>query len=116
MNSQDGRYDWTKPEYANEQPGPRYDYMGPFGSKEEELISRAILPASIPAVQLADVVRPPIPNVYLFRPRFGYRSRQLGVADLMNIDELYAEPPVRHDAADQGWQGTLRDAQSNNSW
>lgn len=116
MNSPDTRYDYTDPDFADEQPGPRYDYMGPFATKEQELISRAILPVVIPAVQLADLVRPPLPQVYLFPPKLGYRTRQIGIADLMNIDELYAEPPKRYDAADQGWEGTLRNAQGNNSW
>jgi hypothetical protein len=90
--------------------------MGPFASKEEELISRAILPATIPKVQLVDAVRPPIPQIMLFRSRFGYRTKQLGIADLVNIDEIYAEPPTRNDAADQGYEGTLRNAQGNSSW
>lgn len=116
MNSQDSRYDYTDPMYEDEKLGPRYDYMGPFATKEQELTSRAILATTIPAAQLADIVRPPLPQLLLFRPRFGHRTAQLGIADLMNVDEIYAEPPTRYDAADQGWQGTLRNAQGNNSW
>lgn len=128
MNTADTNYDRTKPwreqplqvddgTYpAQAQPGPRYDYMGPFSSKQDELISRALLANTIPGVQLADIVRPPIPMIDPFRSRYGYRTRQIGIADLMNVDELYTEPPVRYDAADQGWEGTLRNAQGGGFW
>jgi hypothetical protein len=120
MNTQDGNYDYTKPwRTSNDdgpEPGPRYDYMGPFASKEEEIITRALVSNTIPGVQLADVVRPPLPQIQLFPPKTGYRTRQIGIKDLRYVDELFTGPPVRQDAADQGYQGTMRYAQDNNSW
>lgn len=118
MNTQDGNYDYTKPWRTSEdnEPGPRYDYMGPFATKEEEIITRALVSNTIPGVQLADVVRPPLPQIMLFPPKYGYRSRQIGLEDLMDVDALFLGPPTRENAADQGYQGTMRYAQDNNSW
>ena len=116
MNSADGNYDHTKPWRRDPQPGPRYDYMGPFSTLEEELTLRAKLAPTIPAVQLADIVRPQIPQVMLFRPKYGYRVRQIGIADLMNVDELFLDPGNQNGAADAGWQGTSRFAQQGGSW
>lgn len=117
MNTQDGKYDYTHPwQKEEDQPGPRYDYMGPFASKEEEIITRALVSNTIPGVQLQDVVRPPLPQIQLFPPKYGYRSRQIGLSDIAYVDELYAGPPTRENAADQGYQGTMRYAQENSSW
>lgn len=119
MNSQDSIYDRSKPRdiVADQvEPEIRYDYMGPFSSVQERLISQALNAVTMPGEVLQQVVRPNLPQVDPFRPRFGYRTRSLSVTDVMNVDAEFQ--PVRKDftASDAGYEGTLRNAQGQGFW
>jgi hypothetical protein len=93
-----------------------WDYTGPFASKEEQLATQALSVASIPGDMLSEVVRPPLPQIKLFPPRYGYRTRQLGINDILNVDELYQSPPTRVGGILPGAVGTERNAQGTGSW
>ena len=110
--NQDGVYDHSKGRpIVGEDPEPsllRYDFMGPFANAQEAFMARALKAATMPAALLTDLVRPPLPQIQLFPPRFGYRTRQLGIQDVMDVNaEL---PPTRVDfTRDPGsYQGTAR--------
>jgi hypothetical protein len=105
MDQQDGVY--------NRRP---WDYIGPFASKEEQLATQALSVATIPGEMIREVVRPPLPQIKLFPSRFGYRTRQLGIRDILNVDELYQAPPTRTGGIMPGAEGTLRNAQGTGSW
>jgi hypothetical protein len=124
-NTPDGRYDTTKPwqnkpgMVRDDEADPynlRYDYLGPHGSRDEAVISQAIASVTTPAQFLQDIVRPPLPQVQLFRSRFGYRSRQIGIADIMDVDEIYAEPRTDLSGGIGGYEGTSRNSSGNASY
>lgn len=95
-NTPDGRYDRTKPWEPGVSPqpiAPRYQYLGPFASNEERLTQQAIQGAVIPGEDLATLVRPPLPQVNLFPPRFGYGdSSSPGIDQIVNVSRAYTEP------------------------
>jgi hypothetical protein len=81
--------------------------MGPFANAQEAFMVRALRAATMPAALLQDIVRPPLPQVQLFPPRFGYRKRELSLLDIMDVNQEL--PPTRVDfTRDQGYQGTAR--------
>jgi len=118
MMGQDGVYDHSKGRpIVDEDPEPsllRYDYMGPFSSMQEGLMTRALYSLTMPAALLQDIVRPPLPQVNLFPPRFGYRTRELGIMDVMDVNEAYDEPQrVDYTKSNAGYEGTSRNDLGN---
>jgi len=113
-----GRRPWNdRPQDAIEesQEDTRYDYLGPHSSRDEAVISQALASTTTPGEYLADIVRPPLTQVQLFRQRYGYRSRQLGIADIMDVDKIYAEPRTEMGGAATP-QGTSRNSLGNASY
>lgn len=116
MQNADSVYDHSKPrEIVDNGPEIRYDYMGPFASTQEALLTRAIRSVTLPAAMIQDLVRPPLPQIQLFPPRFGYRTRQLSLMDVVNVDEEFQ--PRRSDFTQSpgSFQGTSRNA-SESIW
>lgn len=93
----------------------RYDYLGPHSSRDEAMMSQAIASVTTPGEYLTDIVRPPLPQVQLFRARYGYRTRQLGIEDIMDVDEIYAEPRTELGGA-AGYEGSSRNSLGNASY
>lgn len=109
-NSPDGVYDdrpWNRP--------PDWTYLRPFSSNEERLTQQALEAATAPGAMLADVVRPPLDQVQLFRPRTGYRTRALGLEDIIDIDRVI---PPRQDMSGewQGFAGSSRNSNGTSTW
>ena len=119
MNSQDSIYDRSKPGGIvadQEEIGIRYDYMGPFGSVQERLLSQALNSITMPAAQIQAVVRPNLPQVDPFRPKFGYRTRAIAITDVMNVDEEFQPERVDFTGSQAGYKGTERNAQDQGFW
>lgn len=119
MNSQDGVYDHSKGRPITDESvveGIRYDYMGPFESTQQALISQALNVVTMPRQEVQRVVRPRLPHVTLLPPMKGYRTRELGLMDVMNVNQ--DQPPTRVDfsGGNAGYQGTERNAQSGGFW
>lgn len=119
MMTQDSVYDHSKGRsITNEEPDPsllRYDYMGPFANAQEAFMARALKSATMPANLLQDLVRPPLPQIQLFPPRFGYRTRQLGILDVMDVNNEF-EPTRMDFTGEKGsYQGTARNV-SESVW
>jgi hypothetical protein len=55
-------------------------------------VQQALSVAEIPGDELQQVVRPPLPQVQLFPPRFGYPTGTIGITDVMSADRY---PPDR---------------------
>ena len=116
MYQSDSVYDQGKPRaIVDNGPKIRYDYMGPFANVQEALLTRAVRSVTLPAVMIQDLVRPPLQQVQLFPPRYGYRTRQLGIMDVMNVGEEFT--PERRDFSQSpgSFQGTSRNA-SESIW
>jgi len=112
MEDASGVYDYSKGRpIVNEQPEPsllRYDFMGPFANAQEAFMARALKAATMPAALLPDLIRPPLPQVQLFPPRFGYRTRELGIEDVMDVNESFQPTRVDFTRDPGGYQGTAR--------
>ncbi len=85
----DGWYDRTKPWNRP----PRWSYSGPNDGPMERRVQEALNAVTQPGAELADIVRPPLDQVQLFRPRFGYRRRCLSITDIIEVDRVYRNPP-----------------------
>ena len=117
----DGRYDHTKPWVTgipSDQPNtPKWSYNGPFASNMERLTTQALMAATMPASQLQEMVRPPLPQVQLFPPRFGYEDRNLqpSIDDVVSLDRYYIEPRVSwYSGSPAGYSGSSRDSLGSN--
>jgi len=93
----------------------RYDYLGPHSSRDQALMTQAIASVTTPGEYLTDIVRPPLPQVQLFRPRYGYRTRELEISDIMDVDEIYDEPRTELGGA-AGYEGSSRNSLGNASY
>jgi hypothetical protein len=109
MPQQDSIYDHTKGRpIVDNGPKIRYDYMGPFASVQEALLTRAVRSVTLPSMMIQDLVRPPLPQVELFPPRFGYRTRELGIMDVMNVDSEFQPTRTDFSQSNGSYQGTGR--------
>ena len=109
--NQDSVYDHSKPrDIVGDGHQIRYDYMGPFQNVQEAIMTRAIRSVTLPATMIQDLVRPVLPQVKLFPPRFGYRTRALGMRDVMNVDEEFQPTRTDFSQSPAGYQGTSRNA------
>lgn len=120
MNSADGVYDHSKNRPIvgdSDEPEIRYDYLGPFNSIQDSLISRALNSVTMPGDRLQEVVRPNLKQIQLLPPRFGYRTRALGINDIINVNEAFKPNPERVDTyGTAGAEGTQRNAQGQGFW
>lgn len=112
MENQNGIYDYSKGRpILSEDPDAsllRYDYMGPFANAQEAFMVRALRAATMPAALLQDIVRPPLPQVQLFPPRYGYRTRELGVMDVLDVNNEFQPTRVDFTGEKGAYQGTAR--------
>ena len=113
---QDGVYDHSKPrEIVDNGPQIRYDYMGPFENEQEALITRAVRSVTLPSSMVQDLVRPNLPQVQLFRPRIGYRTRQLTITDVMNVNAEFQPERTDYTQSNGSYSGTARNV-SESVW
>lgn len=111
MQQQDGVYDHSRSRsIVDEENGPqiRYDYMGPFKDTQDMLITRAVRSVTLPSVMVQDLVRPHLPQIQLFPPRYGYRTRQLGITDVMDVDVNFQPTRTDYSQSPSSYQGTAR--------
>jgi hypothetical protein len=111
-NQPDGRYDRTKPYEGL----PNYGMNRPFASNEERLTSRALEAATVPGAELQEMVRPPLPQVQLFPPRFGYRTRELSISDIISDIDAVTFPAQNYSGGPNDYSGTSRNSQGTGMW
>ena len=114
----DGVYDHTKPWRAPVQPdqvAKRWQYNGPWSTNAERLVSQALMVMNIPGKDIQAMVRPPLPQVQPFPPRFGDRTRELSIEDVMDVNEEFEPTRVDFTREPGGYQGTARNA-SESIW
>jgi hypothetical protein len=116
----DGRYDWTKsynqrPPFQPDQVAKRWQYSGPWSSNEERLTSQALMVMNIPGADIAQMVRPPLPQIRLFPEKYGYDRKVFGIDDIVTIDRKYVEPRVSwYSGGVAGYSGTSTNSLGNN--
>ena len=88
----DGVYNrrpWVAP---TEAAMPPQEYLGPFKSNQERLIGQSLAAFSMTSEEIQQHVRPPLPQVKLFPPRYGYVEQEIGILISLNIaidDKFY---------------------------
>lgn len=82
-----GRRPWTAPLEA---AYPPQEYIGPFASNQERLLSQSMAAWSMTAAEIQEYVRPPLPQIQLFPARFGYTESEIGIEDLVNMPRRVA--------------------------
>lgn len=83
------------------------DYrLGPNESNEERLVSEALAALAGEPAEVIAQRRPPLPQVQLFPPRFGYRVDALGIRDVVRLDEIYPQSRIDWSGTTSGYTGT----------
>ena len=112
MQLQDGVYDrkpWVAPPEA---AYPPQEYMGPFASNQERLMSQALAVATMPGADIQASVRPNLPQIQLFPPKYGYIQTAYTINDVMDVTARtyertdYAQQPNTQESTSRnslGW-------------
>lgn len=80
----------------------------------ERLVSEALEVAAVPGAVLQNTVRPPLPQIETFPPRFGYldyTDRQLGIRDVLGSGRLYGDNRDAVSGGPGGYQAASRNVQ-----
>lgn len=64
---------------------PPQEYIGPFQSNQERLISQSLASWTMSGAELQEYVRPPMPQIQLFPARYGYTESEIGIEDLIDL-------------------------------
>lgn len=83
----------------------------PWSNNQERLLTEALQVGNIPGVVLQETVRPPLPQIQPFPPKFGYGEPQDRVPGIDMVLEAYRYFPDNKDALSGGpwgWQGSAR--------
>lgn len=109
---QDGVYarkPWVAPPEA---AMPPQEYLGPFASNQERMLSQALASATMPGADLQAVVRPNLPQIELFPERFGYEKTAYGIRDILDVTARtyertdYSQAPTTQESTSRnslGW-------------
>jgi hypothetical protein len=65
---------------------PPQAYIGPFASNQEQNLSQAMASLTMSSEEIQQYVRPNLPQIQLFPPRFGYETREYGVDDMIDLN------------------------------
>jgi hypothetical protein len=88
-NTPDGKYArraWDNPIVAPAQAAyPPQAYIGPFASNQERLLSQSLAVNLMAGAEIQEYVRPPLPQIKLFPPRFGYMDEAYGIQDIVEL-------------------------------
>ena len=85
-----GRRPWTTPSSVDPTTLPPQEYIGPFASNQERLLSQSMAAWSMSAQEIQEFVRPPLPQVKLFPARYGYTENEIGIEDLVDLPRRVA--------------------------
>ena len=64
---------------------PPQEYIGPFASNQERLLSQSIAANTMPGAELQEYVRPPLPQIQMFPARYGYTENELTIEDIIGL-------------------------------
>lgn len=76
------RKPWVAPPQA---AMPPQEYIGPFQSNQERLLSQSLATWSMSGEEIQEMVRPPLPQIELFPARYGYLTTEIGIADIIDM-------------------------------
>jgi hypothetical protein len=86
----------------------------PTQSNQERLVSDALSMSQTPGAVLQRDVRPPLPQIVTFPPRFGYpdiKHRQATIEGVLDVARQYADARDDMSGGPGGYQGASRNVQ-----
>jgi hypothetical protein len=83
-----------------------YDHTKPWNSNEERLTGEALGALFTMSSEEIRNLRPPIPRMGLFPPRFGLSRPAIGIRDVIDIDHYYPGARVDYSGMQSGYQGS----------
>jgi hypothetical protein len=76
------RHPWTAPAEA---AYPPQEYIGPFASNQERLVSQSLAVNTMRGPEIQALVRPPMPQIELFPDKYGYTTEEYGIEDIIDL-------------------------------
>lgn len=70
---------------------PPQAYIGPFASSQEQNLTQALASLTTPGAELQQYVRPNLPQIQMFPPRFGYVKTAYTINDMMESGSRVTE-------------------------
>jgi hypothetical protein len=67
---------------------PPQQYVGPFASNQERLLSQSMAVNMMTGQEIQELVRPPLPQVKLFPDRYGYSDVELTIEDIIALPRV----------------------------
>ena len=76
-----GRKPWNPVEAAY----PPQEYIGPFQSNQERLLSQSLAAFNMSGSEIQEFVRPPLPQIKLFPEKYGFSETEIGIEDIIEL-------------------------------
>lgn len=81
-----GRRAWTATTSAPAEAAmPPQEYIGPFASNQERLLSQSLAAWNMTGSEIQEYVRPPLPQVKLFPSRYGFTEYEITIEDIVQM-------------------------------
>lgn len=74
---------WSAP--TADAPQPPQEYLGPFASNQERLLTQSLATWNMSASEIQEYVRPPLPQVKLFPARYGFTEYEITIEDIVQM-------------------------------
>jgi hypothetical protein len=74
---------WSAP--TADAPKPPQEYLGPFASNQERLLTQSLATWNMSAAEVQEYVRPPLPQVKLFPSRYGFTEYEITIEDIVQM-------------------------------
>jgi hypothetical protein len=74
---------WSAP--TADAPQPPQEYLGPFASNQERLLTQSLATWNMSASEIQEYVRPPLPQVKLFPSRYGFTEYEITIEDIVQM-------------------------------
>lgn len=106
----DGVYNrraWSAP--TADAPRPPQEYIGPFQSNQERLLSQSLTSLMMSGEEILAYVRPPLPQIKLFPPRYGYTEDEISIEDIIDLPRVAA----RYQRVESDFSNTPNTVQSS---
>lgn len=85
-NGKYGMRAWDKPVGVPPQAAyPPQEYLGPFASNRERLMTQAMAVGNMTAAEVQQYVRPNLPQIELFPDKYGFKRAQYGINDIVQV-------------------------------
>lgn len=99
--------------------GEVYYEAGPTYASQEALVTASLMTATIPGPVIQETVRPPLPQIVPFPPRFGYPDypdRQPGIDMAFKVDRFYPNARYELSGGVAGAQASARNVGVEDVW